>query len=153
MCLTQDIGKTITQGVAIGITSPLSLPLGDIICKDLLKTICIEEIIAIEVNMKHRILFPFRFQRIYLQTLKQSLPTFKVALQGGEQQGFAKTAGTTQKIDFPLSGQLIHQIGLVCIDKAAIANLLKSLYTDGIFHIAESFYLPANLAQFIDNSK
>ena len=50
-----------------------------------------------------------------------------------EEKALSEAAGTAEEADILLC-QLIDEVGLVNIDKTAINNFLKRLYTDRILH-------------------
>ena len=93
-------------------------------------------ILAIEVNLKHRVFRPVLFECLHLQPLEKVLAALEIILECRDEQRLAEAAGTTEEINALNLGQLIDQCSLVNIDKIILDDACKVLYADRIlFHI------------------
>ena len=99
--------------------------------------------LAIEVDVEYGILQPLLFEIHDLKTLKEVAATFEIGFQSADEQALSETARPAEEESTSLS-QPIYRVGLIHIDVAALADLLKTLYAYRIPHSFNSSFLLTN---------
>ena len=59
------------------------------------------------------------------------LLTQEIGFESGEQQTFAETTRTTEKVGFAIRCHAVDVGGFIYIEELLYANILKALYPDG----------------------
>ena len=78
-------------------------------------------------------------QSVDFQSGKQIFASLEITGKGTYQQAFAKTAWTAQEISLALCYQVVNQTGLIHIYIAIFTDLVKTLYSNRVFHILLRF--------------
>ena len=117
------------------------LPFSDMSLQRLAQHTTLMITLAIEVYVEYGILQPLFFEIHDLKTLKEVAATFEIGFQSADEQALSETARPAEEESTSLS-QPIYQVGLIHIDVAALADLLKTLYAYRILHpFNSSFHL------------
>ena len=85
--------------------------------------------------MQYRSCRPLFLQLLYCQSFKQLPLSLKVGLQCGYEQTLSEPPGPAQKVISSLAHQLVDKLSLVYIEISVLAEALKVLYADRVFHI------------------
>ncbi len=131
MRVLQQIGKAVTQQALVALAI-LFFSFFDKIVQGQMKRSGIDELLSVEVNLKHWILRPVLLQFLHLQSLEEVSAALEVILERGDEQRLAEAAGTAEEVDTLHAGQLIDERSLVNIDKAVLNDARKVLDADGI---------------------
>ena len=89
--------------------------------------------------MQHRVLRPVLLQRGDRKPVEEFLPSPEVCLHRREQKALSETPGAAQEVALTGLGNLVDKTGLVDIDIPALADLLKTLYSNRVKHTACPF--------------
>jgi len=99
----------------------------------------------------HRVLRPVLLQRRHCQPVEQLLLPLEIRLHSRHQQTLSEPPGAAQEVVLTGLGNLVDEIGLVDIDIPALADLLKTLYSNRVKHTACPFSsLLAKIGTFLD---
>ena len=85
--------------------------------------------------MKYGVCVPLLFEGVDGETAEEFLASEEIVFESGHEQALAESARTAEEIDCPVIYEVIYQCSLVYIDKTILADFLKALYSNGVFHI------------------
>ena len=92
------------------------------------------EVVAIEVDMEHRILIPVFLQFFHRQPFKEFFPAPEIGFECRNQQTLAKAPRAAEEIDFPAGHHLMDKSRLVHVHITVFTEIAECLYSDRIFH-------------------
>ena len=84
--------------------------------------------------MEYRIFRPLLFELVDGKSLEEVLPSLEIVFECGDKQALSEPPWATQKVDMPLVGEFIHQVGLIDIQISVFDNLLEILYSYRVLH-------------------
>ena len=139
-----DMSKKLSKAFAytesrVASESILLLPFLHVCIEQVFKRIASGKVVAVEVNMKHRVCLPIIHQITDGKSIKQSLLAPKVIFKCRHKQALAESTRATQKVNLSFCNKTVYQCGFVHICISVFYYSLEVLYAYRIFH--KLFYI------------
>ena len=134
-----DVGKKLRETLACTIArisreAILFFPILHVGIEHILKCVANGEVVAVEVDMKHRIRIPVLLQRVDGKSAEQLLLALEVILKRRHKEALSESTWSTEKVNLTFCDKTVYQCGFVHIYISVFYNSLEVLNTDRKFH-------------------
>ena len=141
VCFNQQILEAFAQGFALSVQIPFLFPSAEVDVQSCFQSTFDLIILAVKIEIKNRVRLPGSFGFFFIfregQTLEKVFFSFPVGAHGGQQEAFAESARSAEKVFLACMGKAVDKHGFVDVKVLIPAQTLEALNADWkfVFHI------------------